>query len=127
MNSNVQAHIERIGKLAAAGDLCGIYTHFQNHATTYPGIPAYDEMLNQYGAFFQQEENKQSLKTSREFHSMITTINKASRANAAMLDALEKFAKTHQGTAHGKAALKAHAKMSEDSTVKWSPGRYYID
>lgn len=127
VNSNLDAHIALIKKLDASGDVCGIYTNFQNHAKTYRGIPAYDEMLKQYGTFFQQAENKEALKFGREFYAIMGHINKAGRANAAALDALKKFATTHEGTAHGKAAKSAHDKLSTDPTAKLAPDSCFGD
>jgi hypothetical protein len=121
VNSNVAAHIELIKKLDTTGDVCGIYTNFQNYSKSYQGIPAYDEMFAQYGSFFKKDENKDALKFGREFYNIMDNINKAGQTSAAMLDALKKFAETHKGTSHGKAAQKAVEKLSADPSAKLSP------
>lgn len=127
VNSNVESHIALIKKLDARGDLCGIYMNFQTQSKSYQGIPAYDELLAHYGEFFKKEENKESLKFGREFYGMIAQINKTKIVNVAMLDALKKFAQTHEGASYGKAAQNAFEKLSADSTVKLSPESYFAD
>ena len=118
VNSKVEVHIELIKKQYAVGDLCGIYTNFQKYATTYRGIPAYDELLAEYGAFFKEPENAEKLKFGREFYRIMDIINEAGSASDAALDALEKFAITHEGTAHGKAAKHTHAKLLDDPNAR---------
>ena len=127
INSKVEAHIALIRQQDAVGDLCGIYTNFQNHAKTYRGIPAYDEMLAEYGTFFKKPENAEKLKFGREFYRMMGIINKAGSASAAALEALDKFAKTHAGTAHGKAAATAQERFSEDPNAKLTPDSCFGD
>lgn len=121
IHGQVRTHIELIRKQDAAGDLCGIYTNFQNHAKSYRGIPAYDEMLAEYGTFFKQPENVEKLKFGREFYNIMALINKAGSANANALDALGKFAAAHEGTAHGKAAKHAHETLTADPAAKLTP------
>jgi hypothetical protein len=121
VNANAASHIELIKKQHAAGDLCGVYTNFQNYAKSYRGIPAYDELLTEYGTLFKQPENAEKLKFGREFYNIMAIINKAGTANAAALDALKKFSETHAGTAHGKAAKTAHEKLSANPSAKLTP------
>ena len=127
IDSNVEAHIALIKKLDARGDLCGIYMNFQTQAKSYRGIPVYDELLAHYGEFFKKEENKESLKFGREFYGMMAQINKTKMVSTAMLDALKKFAQTHEGTPYGKAAQNAFEKLSADTTLKLSPDRCFVD
>jgi len=127
VNSNVGVHIALIKKLDAAGDVCGIYTNFQSYAKTYRGIPAYDEIFAQYSSFFNKDENKDALKFGREFYAIMAQINKAGQANEAALAALEKFSKTHEGSAHGKAAKNAFEKFSADPMLKLSPENCFTD
>jgi hypothetical protein len=125
VNSSVESRIEHIKKLDAAGDVCGIYTSFQDDAKSYRGIPACDDLLAQYGTFFNKEENKEALKFGREFYTIMSHISKAGQASHAALDALEKFSKTHEGTAHGKAAKNAFEKLSADPKEILSPDSYF--
>jgi len=121
IDSNVAAHIALIKKQEAVGDLCGIYTNFQNHAKTYRGIPAYDEMLTEYGAFFKKPENVEQLTIGREFYKIMAIINQAGSANANALEALKKFSTSHEGTPCGRAAKHAHDKLSDNPAAKLTP------
>jgi len=125
VNANVASHIEMIERQWDAGDVYSVYGNFKKFSKNYKGIPAYDETFKKYGAFFKNEENKASLKVGGEFHDIINRINKATRANKAILDHVDKFVKTHLGTAHGKAAKKAFDSMSKDPNVKLPPESYY--
>ena len=127
IDASVKSHIALIKKQDEAGDLCGIYTNFQNYSKAYRGIPAYDEMLAEYGTFFRQPENAEKLKHGREFYKIMGIISKSGRANDAALDALEKFSKTHEGTSHGNAAKTAHEKLSDIPTMKLTPGDCFGD
>ena len=127
VNANVASHIEMIKKQDDAGDVYGVYVKFQKFSKNYRGIPAYDEVFKKYGAFFKKEENKAGLKVGREFHDIINRINKATRANEAILAHVEKFMNAHADTAHGRAAKKAYDAMSEDAAVKLPAESYYLN
>ena len=98
MNSNLQAHVERIGKLAAAGDLCGIYTHFQP-CHDLPRHPAYDEILINTAPSSNRRRTSSHSKQPRipqhDHHRQ-----RSLAGECCQLDALEKFAKTHKAPAH---------------------------
>ena len=127
IDANVNAHIATIKKQDAAGDLCGIFISFQQYAKTYRGIPAYDEVLSHYGAFFKEPANAENLKHGQQFYKIMGIINKAGSANANALDALKKFADTHSGTAHGKAAATAHKKLSDNPNRMLTPDSCFGD
>jgi hypothetical protein len=125
INSNVEAHISLIKKQGSAGDIYSVFTNFQKHSKSYKGIPVYDELFKQYGDFFKKVENKEELKLGREFHSIIDRMNQMRSASKTGLDVLEKYAKDHAETVHGKAAQKAFEKISDDLEIKLPAEAYY--
>jgi ssDNA-specific exonuclease RecJ len=127
VNANVAAHIALLEKQKSVGDVYGIYANFQKHSKSYKGIPAYDEVFKRYGSFFKDKANKAQLTVGREFHSIINRMNKMSRVSKAGLGVLEKFAKDHAETVHGKAAQKAFENISENSSLKQSAEGYYLE
>ncbi len=69
----------------------------------------------------------EKLKIGRQFHGIISRINKAKKINVSQLDALKNFAQEHAETTDGKAAQKAFDKISADLTVKLPAENYYSD
>ncbi|MDX1679328.1 MAG: hypothetical protein R3242_01240 [Akkermansiaceae bacterium] len=127
INNKVDSHIALIRKQQAMGDLCAVYINFQNHADTYRGIPAYDELLTEFGTFFKDPANAKQLEVGREFYRIMGIIAKAGSANADALAALKKFATTHEGAPYGKAAQTAHAKLSDNPRAKLTPDMCFGD
>lgn len=127
VNTQVSGHIALLEEQKSVGDVYGIYANFQKHSKSYKGIPAYDKVFKSYGSFFKDEANKAQLTLGREFHSIINRMNKMRRASKAGLAVLEKFAKDHAETVHGKAAQKAFDMISADLAVKQPAESYYLE
>ena len=127
VNAQVSGHIAVLEKQKSVGDVYGIYANFQKHSKSYKGIPAYDKVFKSYGSFFKDDANKAQLAISREFHSIIHRINQMKKISKGGLTALEKFAKYHAETVHGKAAQKAFEKISENPSLKQSAESYYSE
>jgi hypothetical protein len=127
VDTQVKGHLELLEKQKSVGDVYGIYTNFQKYSKSYKGIPAYDEVFKSYGSFFKDEANKAQLKLGGEFHSIISRMNTMTKASQAGLDVLEKFAKDHTDTVHGKAAQKAFDQISDDLSIKQPAESYYSE
>jgi hypothetical protein len=127
VNSNVEGHLALIKKQDSSGDIYSVYANFQKYSKSYKGIPSYDEVFKSYRSFFKEEGNMEKLKIGRQFHGIISRINKAKKINVSQLDALKNFAQEHAETTDGKAAQKAFDKISADLTVKLPAENYYSD
>lgn len=127
VDTKVTEHLNLIEKLDAAGDLYSVYLLIQKESRMYKGVPAYDEKLNHYIAFFKDKENAAMVKLGRYFHSIIERINKTKKVNAFNLAPLKNFAKQHGENPYGKAAQTALSKLSEDSNIKLPVHSYFLD
>jgi hypothetical protein len=127
VSSNLEEHLSLINKLDSAGDIYSVFMMIKTGSRMYKGIPAYDEKLQHYAAFFQDKKNAAKLKLGRDFHGIIDRINKTKKLNTFNLAPLKNFAAKYGETSYGKAAQAAFDKLSADLSVKLSPQSYFIN
>ncbi|MHC4201092.1 MAG: DUF6288 domain-containing protein [Planctomycetota bacterium] len=101
----VDEELARLGKIAAAGDVCALRERLAESSARFGGIPAYEERRTGWEAAFAKDPWKTELKAGKAYRRLVAGRSRAYRWST-YLGKLDAFAKKYPGSYYAKAAAK---------------------